>query len=333
MRVLFLLILVTFGRLVAGQFSTDILGGNYQSRIIECVPDSEGVVVANLIKKPSKSSAYCAILYVHGYNDYFFQKHLGDSIDNMGFAFYAIDLRKYGRSYLSHQTRFGVNSLTEYHEELDSALNIISDEGFKDIILMGHSTGGLIVTHYYLNHQRNSAIKGLILNSPFFDFNVKLAIEKLGVSIISYEGKKHPDKEMSQSLNANYGESLHSEYKGSWEYDLKWKPIISPSVSLGWVRAIHLAQQEVHKSDFKIPVLLMSSDKSYKKERWSEDIHMMDAVLDVKDIARVGKKLGDNVVYKIIPGGKHDLCLSQVPARVQFFATVRNWLNENFIAR
>lgn len=40
-----------------------------------------------------------AVLYVHGWNDYFFQRHLADYWTRHGYAFHAIDLRRYGRSY------------------------------------------------------------------------------------------------------------------------------------------------------------------------------------------------------------------------------------------
>lgn len=39
-----------------------------------------------------------ALLYVHGWNDYFFQTHLADYWNRRGFDFYAIDLRRYGRN-------------------------------------------------------------------------------------------------------------------------------------------------------------------------------------------------------------------------------------------
>ena len=38
------------------------------------------------------------MLYLHGWNDYFFQTHLADAFAALGFDFYALDLRRYGRS-------------------------------------------------------------------------------------------------------------------------------------------------------------------------------------------------------------------------------------------
>ena len=329
MKYILIFIVSLTSSIIYGQYSPDLLGGDYLKRTIKCKPDVEGEVTATLIKKPQSNEAKVAILYVHGYCDYFFQKHLGDSLSHIGLAFYAIDLRKYGRSFLPHQTRFDTKNLKEYHEEIDSAINIIKAEGYDQLLLLGHSTGGLIVSHYYLHHQDKKIIKGLILNSPFLDFNLNRAIENLGVDIISLNGKNHPDKKVSQKLNANYGESLHKKYKGIWDYNLQWKPIISPAVNQGWIRAIHSAQKELLHVNFELPILLLSSDRSYKKSKWTNDIKIMDAVLDVKDIERIGTKLGSQVTYKKIPEGKHDLVLSNEKARILFFEEVKNWLSQN----
>ena len=35
-----------------------------------------------------------AVLYVHGWSDYFFQTHLADFWNEQGFDFYALDLRR-----------------------------------------------------------------------------------------------------------------------------------------------------------------------------------------------------------------------------------------------
>ncbi len=329
MKYILIFIFSLTSSIIYGQYSPDLLGDDYLQRTIKCKPDAEGVVTATLIKKPQDVTSKIAILYIHGYCDYFFQKHLGDSLSHMGLAFYALDLRKYGRSFLPHQTRFDTKDLKEYHEAIDSAINVIETEGYDQLLLLGHSTGGLIVSHYYLHHQNSKAIKGLILNSPFLDFNLNRAIENLGVDIISLNGKKHPDKKVTQKLNPNYGESLHINYKGIWNYNLDWKLILSPAVNQGWIRAIHGAQKELLHVNFNLPILLLSSDHSYKKSKWSDEIKVMDAVLDIKDIERIGTKLGEQVTYKKVPEGKHDLVLSNEKARALFFEEIKNWLTEH----
>ena len=131
------------------QYQPDILGDGYQCRTLQLANDYEGEVVTTLVRKPPLPETDRALLYVHGYNDYFFQKELGDSLNAHGYNFYALDLRKYGRSLRPHQDAFFCKDLSEYFADLDTALTIIRQECNREIFLMGHSTGG-VITSYYL---------------------------------------------------------------------------------------------------------------------------------------------------------------------------------------
>lgn len=75
---------------IYAQYVPDILGDNYLRRTIQMPDDYEGKVVCTLVKKPQLPEAKQAILYIHGYNDYFFQKQLGDSVNAHGYNFYAM---------------------------------------------------------------------------------------------------------------------------------------------------------------------------------------------------------------------------------------------------
>src|SRR5262245_30964632 len=104
---------------------TDVLGEPYHQRVIELPADDEGPVIATLVSRKAPKPTHRAVLYLHGYNDYFFQTHLADFFVDRGFDFYALDLRKYGRSLQAHQTANFVRSLAEYFPELDAAARII----------------------------------------------------------------------------------------------------------------------------------------------------------------------------------------------------------------
>src|SRR5690349_18934674 len=93
---------------------TDILGAPYQRRVIDLGTDDEGPVVATLVSRAAPTPTHRAVLYVHGYVDYFFQEHLADFYGSRGFDFYALDLRKYGRSLMPYQTPNFVRSISEY---------------------------------------------------------------------------------------------------------------------------------------------------------------------------------------------------------------------------
>src|SRR6185436_19925796 len=65
--------------------------------------DYDGRVVATLVRLPAGDAPRGAVLYVHGYTDYFFQRHMALRFAAEGYAFYALDLRKHGRSLRAHQ--------------------------------------------------------------------------------------------------------------------------------------------------------------------------------------------------------------------------------------
>lgn len=107
------------------QYTEDILGTTYQQQTI-CMPDDyEGKTVSTLVRKAEPQTGRRAILYIHGYNDYFFQAQLGDSVVAHEYNFYALDLRKYGRSLLPNQDAFYCRSLDEYFADIDTAIALI----------------------------------------------------------------------------------------------------------------------------------------------------------------------------------------------------------------
>ena len=314
--------------LLFAQYTQDILGQGFESQAI-LLNDYEGKVQATLIRSLANDNTQTAILYVHGFNDYFFQKHLAKEINKAGFHFYAIDLRKYGRSHLPHQKWCNVREISEYYAELDSAINIMHEEGIKKIILNAHSTGGLIIANYLNDRKEDKRIVAALFNSPFLEFNDDWFVKKEIIPILALEGGKKPDKVFKVGSNQNYGMSLSKDSKGEWDYNLKWKKLQSPSVNNGWIRAIHLAQKRIKKeSDIQIPIVIFTSDKSYKKSKWDDEIQVSDAVLNVKDIWKYGKKLGNQVSFEVIVNGKHDLSLSIESARKRYFEKLIYWIKK-----
>ncbi len=106
---------------------TDLLGAPYTCETLQLRPDVEGEVVATLVHRPAETASETstggrkAVLHVHGFCDYFFQTVAADVWVRRGYDFYALDLRKYGRSLRPHQTPNYVADLRTHYEELDLA--------------------------------------------------------------------------------------------------------------------------------------------------------------------------------------------------------------------
>lgn len=320
-------LLLTSSLTLRAQYTPDCLGADYLSRTIQMPDDYEGKVVCTLIKKPALPGVKQAFLYIHGYNDYFFQKELGDSIQSYGLNFYALDLRKYGRSLLPHQDAFYCKDLKEYFADIDTAIAIIRQEGNEQIVLMGHSTGGLIST-LYLDSRKELPVNGLILNSPFLDMYMSPIAERIGVPLIAFLGKLFP-RIIIQGTGSNmYAQSLLAEYKGRWVFNKEWKKENGHPKRAGWLKAIHQGHKKVQKKvHLSCPILLLSSDKSISEgNQWQDRYAISDIVLDVADIQKYGSTLSDDVTSYKVPDGIHDLILSSPQPRTYTYQVIAEWI-------
>lgn len=296
---------------------------DYQYRYVDQGHDYSGEVRSTIIRREVAGSQV-GVLYIHGFNDYFFQSNMGDYFVDHGVNFYAVDLRKYGRSLMPGQRRFQARDLQEYFPDIDSALVVMSDSGIRDVVMIGHSTGGLIAT-YYISKVRPQMVKGLILNSPFLDWHLSKFQERILVPIVGCVASAMPRLNIPQGNSTAYSESLLEDGHGRWTYDTTKKLRVSPPVEASWIRAIDRAQAEMQQGNVvKIPILLMHSDSTVEADQWTEACNRGDCVLDIADISHYGRRLGPSVTEATVAGGVHDLVLSE-PAVEQ--AVLRSMLS------
>jgi len=289
----------------------------FTKETVKMKPDYEGEVIITIFKRNASTGSKKALLYLHGFNDYFFQTHLADKINEAGFNFYALELRKYGRSILPHQSPNFFKNHNEYFEDIDKAVEIVKErDGNKMLVLMGHSTGGLLFSLYAHHKNDKNIIDALVLNSPFFEFNEPGILLKSFVPLMTSIGKRFPYLPSPKGLDKGYGYSLHKKYHGEWDYDLKLKPIEGFKIYAGWIGGIHTAQKELQKGlDIKCPVLVMVSGKSVKPGNYRPEMQSADSVLNVKHIKKYAKGLGEKTDILEFDGGLHDLVLSKKEVR------------------
>jgi len=278
--------------------------------------EPEGVeLVATLIRRvgprqPSTSSGggRRAVLYLHGWNDYFFQTHLADYLSDLGFDFYAIDLRRYGRSLRRGHLRGFITDLDDYGVELAAAADLIGVD-HDQLVLMGHSTGGLVAALWAARNP--GRVDGLILNSPWLDLQGSALVRTLGTPVIEALGTRAPTSVIRLPDLGFYARTLHTTRGGEWDYDLDLKSSPSPPVRVGWLRAVLIGQKRVAAGlDLGVPVLVMASTGSDFARKWHDGLNVVDTVLDVEQIATRAVRLGRHVTVVRIPDGLHDLILS-----------------------
>src|SRR5690554_7610758 len=161
------------------------MDGNFTTQTILLKPDYEGEVTATLIASKANTGKRKSVLYIHGFIDYFFHEHLANEFSTNGYDFYALDLRKYGRSLMEHQHPNYCRSIEEYFEEISIVLRQIHEASKEKVVLLAHSTGGLITANYMNFGKEKNLVKTLVLNSPFFDFNMS-RIKKAATITVSY---------------------------------------------------------------------------------------------------------------------------------------------------
>ena len=307
----------------------DVLGGDWVQRTLHLRPDDQGPAVATLVHRRDAGADRTrpAVLYVHGFVDYFFQTHVADALAARGYDLYAVDLRDYGRSIRPGREPNDTRSLATYAEELDAAVGLVRAE-HDQVVLLGHSTGGLIAALWAHHRRGRGLVDAVVLNSPWLDLRGSV-LERTALTwlLVHVVGVVAPRLVVSH-LGPHYGQALHAGSGGEWTYDLAWKPHGGFPVRAGFVRAVRRGHAEVaHGLSIDVPVLVLASDASGPDDRWHDGLLTTDSVLDPADMRRLAPRLGPDVTSVEVAGGAHDLALSPLPARTRYLDEVTGWLD------
>ncbi|MGC4111886.1 MAG: alpha/beta hydrolase [Nocardioides sp.] len=307
----------------------DVLGAPYTAETFELPDDDEGKVVATLVRRPAGRRTTKAVLHVHGFADYFFQTAYAEWWTARGYDFYALDLRKYGRSILPHQTPNYVADLAHYAPELDLAWARVT-AGHRHVVLSGHSTGGLVLPLWAQARASGSgglAARGMVLNAPWFDLHGSAWLRVGLTPVVEQVARRSPMRIIPRKVSGLYARSLHRDHEGEWDFDLAWKPIESWPAYAGWLAAIRRGHAILHGGlSLPFPALVLSSTASSTPTAMGEDVHSTDIVLDVEQIRRWSPALGHHVTYVGIEGARHDVFLSREGPRTAAFAELSRWL-------
>ena len=324
----------------AGEWKPDRLNG-FEARTFTLPDDYDGPVTATLVRRPHERKQPCAALYLHGWADYFFQVELADFFEQglaqtagSGCDFFALDLRKYGRSlHDGYKYPNFAKDLDEYFPEITEALDTIRRDGYSWVLLNGHSTGALIAARYLQDGPRKRDVNAVLLNSPFLGFN-RLQVTPVHIALTNFVAELCWHCYSGSPVSRWYARSLHelsaecADCYGETTFDLRLKPLDGFRVYFAWVRAVARAQERVREGGITQPILIMHSDRSEKgrSKAWRDEYRQADLVLDVEDISREGPRLGTQVTLRPVAGGVHDLVLSAPDVRRRVFDEVAAWL-------
>lgn len=328
-----------------------MLGSRFESLELTLSPDEEGPVVATLVRHsapgsaegmadtkradgPGRGGRAKAVLYLHGWADYFLQAELAEQLVAGGFHFYALDLRKFGRSLRSWQTPGYTTDLAIYDEDLAAALAAVKadlarrtgSEGEPTIHLLAHSFGGLVAA---LWADRNPGALGtLVLNAPWLELQGSSLIRNIAMQLVEPLARTDPRRPLLLPSMPGYWDSLSGTAHGEWDFDPRWRPRASFPIRPGWTKAVlagHAAVQR--KLAITSPVLVLLSGRTRIQAEWSEELMELDAVIDVEETARRALGLGRRTAVFRYPGATHDVFLSRRAVRQEAYEDLLLWLS------
>lgn len=287
-----------------------------------------------------------AVLYLHGYTDYFFQSSLATSWNSKDWAFYALDLQGYGRSIRPDQSENISQSLSVYHYDLLAALTTIKNDGYEECVILAHSTGGLVASRFLqwidslkqddIEAQADSKrlislpkISGLILNSPFLAMPFSPKRNKVITPIIEFLTHSLPFISTHNNKVNTYSKTLHKRHDGEWDYRLDWKPDIGSPLSFSWLNTVIRSQKALAlNGQISTPVLMCHSDKTTRSKKSAIELSRGDGVLDIESMLAAANRVYQNIETTEIAGGYHDLYLSPKPIRDKYIDCISRWLDQ-----
>ncbi|WP_426995845.1 alpha/beta hydrolase [Pseudarthrobacter sp. N5] len=347
----------------------DFLGAGFEFRELPMDPDEEGDVCATLVRyvppvapvprrragffqgpreliarglrsSPAASSLRDSadapanvVLYLHGWADYFLQTELARHLGAAGFHFYALDLRKFGRSLKEGQTPGYTTDLAVYDQDMGAALQAIRNDvasitgngAAPTIHLLAHSLGGLIAA---LWADRNPGELGtLVLNAPWLELQGSSLIRNIAAHVVEPLARTDPKRPFRFPEMPGYWQSVSSEAHGEWALDHRWRPRASFPIRAGWSKAVLAGHTAVERRlSIDAPVLVMLSGRTRIQSEWSAELMHVDAVIDVEETARRALRLGRRTAVFRYPGAIHDVFLSRSRIRHEAYRDLTIWL-------
>lgn len=343
-----------------GRWGPDVLGDGFTAQTVELLPDEDGPVVATVVRyRPEDDPEALTVveprfvmLHLHGWNDYFHQRELARRCAALGAAFYAVDLRRYGRSLRPGQLRGYIESLSTYDEEIHAARALIRADhpDLGDVVLMGHSTGGLTAALWA--HRHPGALRALVLNAPWLELQGSGLLRTVGQPVIERLARYQPRAVLpvrdlgfySRVLSGSAHELAELAPEGDdaptlgpeeladpavtgWGLEPAWRTSPAGAVRPGWLAAVLAGHSQVASGlAITCPVLVLASSSSHFATRWSEEMRRADTVIDVELTVRRAVGLGPLVTVARVRDAVHDVFLSPAAVRDEAYWQLTRWL-------
>lgn len=338
----------------------DILGKPFEQLTLPLgVLGEHGPLVATLVRSiPNPIASVVAplrdvdVLYVHGWSDYFFQRDLARFWTRRGARFFALDLRRYGRSLRDGQAPGYIDALDDYDLDIEAALramghhpathvrataapsDVVAEEPDtpaarrrRRLVLVGHSTGGLTLTLWAARHQGRA--DALVLNSPWLELQLGPLGRQALAPLIDVRARLDP-RGTQPAVDFGFYTRAQEEIGTlpDGEHRAAWRPDRGFPTAPGWLSAVMAGHRRVASGiDVGCPAVVLLSTASTPPLTWRESMTSTDSVLVVDDIARASTRIGELVTIARIEGAIHDVFLSRPGPRKMAYDALDRWVH------
>ena len=241
----------------------DVLGPGWTATTLPLRPDGGTPdPVATLVHRVG-SPGRRALLYVHGFVDYFFQTaRRRRPRRRTATTSYALDLRDFGRSIRAGRRPNYVTDLGAFAEEIDAAVRAILRADHDEVVLLGHSMGGLVTSLWADARPGEGLVDAARAEQPVArPARLAGSSARCSTGVLDVVGRVAPRLVVGK-LAPHYGRALHDGTGGEWAYDLAWKPLDGlPGHAPASSRTVRRGHARVARGlAIDVPVLVLASD-------------------------------------------------------------------------
>lgn len=264
-----------------------------------------------------------ALIWIPGYNDYYYNFYVGEKFLKNGYDIYALHFRRYMQENLDDI--FYCDNLKEYIQDIDNIFPKISKKNYNQIVLYGHSMGGLVASIYCKEGKYKDKISHLILNSPFFDFKLNF-LEKFILYYVVYFIAYFFPKKLIRPIDINKKNYLSLNIKKRFYLNDKYKLNILSPIYMSWIKTIIDYQSKIKYNNLNldIPIIILYCNKS---TFFTNSNQTGDDTLNVEDINKYSNNLGKNIKKYQFNNAIHDIFSSTIDIVNEALEITFNWLN------
>ena len=265
------------------------------------------------------------IIWLPGRKDYFYHYHISQ---------YLNDYDIYSPFYRNcHELKDDISDyiydINQISDEIDVLYSHFNLNSYNEVILYGHSTGGLIAILY----QQNTAnkITKIVLNGPWLYYKFTPYEYYVFNYLLYYIIPYIPEYDLTNNKSFKNNKYVLMLSKKFSINELYKKNYLTPIIS-SWFRNIIKYHNDIscNKIKIKYETLILLSDHTAK----FKGAEIGDEILDIKNHIDQIHKLGNNIKLHLIKDASHDVFVSFLDSAVEeSFTKLKEFLYINIVSK